>query len=66
MSHYNQSRTDIIKQILKGNNLKSLIDLDCNDTDSFLNNSNDVDTRMVRKERVARVVRVAAILPCLS
>ena len=52
MSHYNQSRTDIIKQILKGNNLKSLIDLDCNDTDSFLNNSNDVDTRCVLNKKV--------------
>ena len=47
MSYYNQSRTDMIKNILDGNELKSLLDLDSNDTEAFVNNQNNNDIREV-------------------
>ena len=32
MSYYNKSRTDLIKEILEGNDLESLLDLESNET----------------------------------
>ena len=42
MSCYNLIRTDMIKNILKGNDLNSLIDLDNNDTESFINSKQNL------------------------
>lgn len=52
MSYYYQSRTQLIKKILDGNNLNSLIDFDTNDTEAFINNSNDIDIRKVLNKKV--------------
>ena len=52
MSCYNLARTNMIKNILQGNNLKSLIDLDCNDTESFINTKKDIDIRDVLDKKI--------------
>ena len=52
MSCYNLARTDMIRNILEGNNLKSLIDFECNDTESFINNKNDIDIRDVLNKKM--------------
>ena len=51
MSCYNLIRTDMIKNILKGNDLNSLIDLDNNDTESFINSKKDIDIREVLEKK---------------
>ena len=52
MSCYNLARTNMIKNILQGNNLKSLVDLDCNDTESFINTKKDIDIRDVLDKKI--------------
>ena len=52
MSCYNLARTNMIKNILDGNNLKSLIDFDCNDTESFINIKKDIDIRDVLDKKI--------------
>ncbi len=52
MSYYNKNRTDMIKNILDGNNLKSLIDLDSNETEAFVNTSKDTDIRDVLDKKI--------------
>lgn len=51
MSYYNKSRTDLIKEILDGNDLESLLDLDSNDTEAFVNLKNDNDARNVLEKK---------------
>ena len=51
MSYYNKSRTDLIKEILDGNDLESLLDLDSNDTEAFVNLNNDDDARNVLEKK---------------
>ena len=41
----------MIKNILKGNDLNSLIDLDNNDTESFINSKKDIDIREVLEKK---------------
>jgi len=52
MSYYNQNRTAMIKTILEGNNLKSLIDLESNETEAFINTSKETDIRDVLEKKV--------------
>ena len=52
MSYYNQNRTNMIRNILEGNNLKSLIDLDSNDTDAFINTKKETDIRDVLNKKI--------------
>ena len=42
----------MIKNILKGNDLNSLIDLDNNDTESFINSKKDIDIREVLEKKI--------------
>jgi serine/threonine protein kinase len=52
MSYYNQNRTAMIKTILEGNDLKSLLDLDSNETEAFINTSKETDIRDVLNKKV--------------
>ena len=52
MSYHNHDRTNKIKNILDGNELKSLIDLECNDTEAFINTKNDNDIRDVLDKKI--------------
>ena len=52
MSYYNQNRTAMIRNILEGNNLKSLIDLDSNETEAFINTTKETDIRDVLNKKV--------------
>ena len=47
MSYYNSNRTDMIKNILSGNDLQSLIDLESNETEAFIHNEDNNDIRDV-------------------
>ncbi len=51
MSYYNRNRTDMIKNILNGNDLESLIDLDCNDTEAFVHVDDNKDIRDVLEKK---------------
>jgi serine/threonine protein kinase len=52
MSIYNHDRTNKIKNMLEGNNLKSLIDLESNETEAFINIKKEHDTRDVLNKKV--------------
>ncbi len=52
MSYYNHDRTNKIKTILEGNNLKSLIDLESNETEAFINVKKENDIRDVLNKKV--------------
>ena len=52
MSYHNSDRTNKIKNILDGNELKSLIDLESNDTEAFINTKNDNDIRDVLEKKI--------------
>lgn len=52
MSYHNSDRTNKIKNILDGNELKSLIDLESNDTEAFVNTKNDNDIRDVLDKKI--------------
>lgn len=51
MSYYNKSRTDLIKEILEGNDLESLLDLESNETEAFVNVKDDNDIRIVLEKK---------------
>jgi serine/threonine protein kinase len=52
MSYYNHDRTNKIKTILQGNNLKSLIDLESNETEAFINTKQEKDIRNVLDKKI--------------
>ena len=52
MSYYNHDRTNKIKNILEGNNLKSLIDLESNETEAFINVKKEHDIRDVLDKKM--------------
>lgn len=58
MSYYNQNRTAKIKTILKNNELNSLLDLDSNATESFVNQSKDNDIREVLNKKLLNFSKV--------
>ena len=43
---------DFIRNILEGNNLNPLLDLDTVDTEAFINTTNDFDIRNVLKKKL--------------
>ena len=47
-----QDRMYCIKEILNGNNLNPLLELDNNETEAFINNTNDIDIRNVLDKKV--------------
>ena len=49
---YIPARMNLIHKILDGNNLNPLLELESNETDAFLNTSNDVDIRNVLNKKV--------------
>ena len=49
---YIPARMSLIHKILDGNNLNPLLELESNETDAFLNTSNDVDIRNVLNKKV--------------
>ena len=51
MSYYNKNRTYNIKNILRDNELECLIDLDNINTESFVNVTNNTDTKDVLKKK---------------
>ena len=52
MSYYNHDRTNEIKTILQGNNLKSLIDLESNETEAFIYTNHENDIRNVLDKKI--------------
>lgn len=49
---YIPARMNLIHKILDGNNLNPLLELESNETDAFINNTNDNDIRNVLKKKV--------------
>ena len=49
---YIPARMNLIHKILDGNNLNPLLELESNETDAFVNNTNDIDIRNVLNKKV--------------
>ena len=49
---YIPARMNLIHKILDGNNLNPLLELESNETDAFVNNTNDNDIRNVLNKKV--------------
>ena len=74
MSYYNHDRTNKIKNMLEGNNLKSLIDLESNETEAFINIKKEHDIRDVLnndlshnpKDRLKNAYRISKLCEFLT